>query len=101
MITFYQPPDCSTDSFDREINFIEVWMNEVKDIDHIKFLMTGDFNMSFLGNWNSEYISEFVHSTSNRSEKCKVIDAKKKQALRLLELTNAWGLVSCDRVQEG
>ena len=67
-------------------------MNGVKDIDGLKFLMTGDFNLGFLKSWNSECLSEFIHSNALRSEQSKVIDARKKQAMRLLELTNNWGL---------
>ena len=74
-------------------------MNGVKDIDGLKFLMTGDFNLGFLKNWNSECLSEFIHSNSVRSEQSKVIDTRKKQALKLLELTDSWSLTQ--KVTEG
>ena len=75
------------------------WMNGVKDIDGLKFLMTGDFNLGFLKSWNSECLSEFIHSNTLRNEQAKVIDTRKKQALKLLELTDSWSL--SQKVTEG
>ena len=92
LITVYCPPDCTTESFTKGINFVEAWMEDVKNNEGIKFLMTGDFNLGFLGNWNSEVICNFVHNTNSRNEQNKVIDSRKKQALKLLDLTDAWGL---------
>ena len=67
-------------------------MNDVKDLEGVNFIITGDFNLGFLGSWTHESVSEFINSTSQRMEQSKGVDSRKKQALRLLDLTDSWGL---------
>ena len=49
LITVYRPPDCKSESFDKGMDVIDKWMNDVKDLEGVKFIITGDFNLGFLG----------------------------------------------------
>ena len=74
-------------------------MRDLSDIMDVKFLVTGYLNLSFLRNWNSESISDFVCKVSDRSEKDLRIDTRKKQVLKLLDLTDSQNLTQ--KVTEG
>ena len=57
IITVYRPPNCGNNEFISCLNRIEDWMKEMKaKKENIKFVMNGDFNMSFLKSWDAAVI---------------------------------------------
>ena len=60
--------------------------------ENIKFVMNGDFNMSFLESWDAAVITEFLQKSTYRKENNLPIVSAKFQARALLNMTERMNL---------
>ena len=73
VITVYRPPGTNNESFNLVLNKMDEWLNnlhgELKDVD---VLITGDFNLGNLHEWDDAFISEYVKKSQRQERKRRV-----------------------------
>ena len=62
-------------------------------------MITGDFNLGFLNDWESVEISDFVKKVKDRIENDETIGIETSQAVKLIEFSEKWNLVQL--IKEG
>ena len=72
---------------------IDLWIGQTStDRNDIKYILNGDFNMSFLESWSLGDITNFLKKSSYRNKNNLKIASAKEQAQLLLELTEKHNL---------
>ena len=93
VITVYRPPGTNNESFNLVLNKMDEWLNnlhgELKDVD---VLITGDFNLGNLHEWDDAFISEYVKKVKDRRENDEFIGSDTNQAANLIDFSKKWNL---------
>ena len=57
--------------------------------------MTGDFNLKFLGDWNTEVIQSYSDMVINRQGENRIVAEDKIQAQNLIAFSEKWNFYQC------
>ena len=69
------------------LNDIDKWLSDLtKSKENVKILITGDFNMGFLGDWSPQIINKIYEDTNRRIDDDKSVSDDKIQAVKLIEM---------------
>ncbi len=93
--TIYRPPGCPTDKFREAIEEVRKWLasieNPAKPLP--TFIMSGDFNFSFMENWDTSNQAALNQSVKSRQGDRLAVAQDKLQANILLELVEEHMLI--------
>ena len=87
---------CPTDEFLEAMIFIDKWLSVIfESYESPIMYMTGDFNLKFLGDWNTEVIQSYSDMVINRQSENMIVAEEKIQAQNLIAFSEKWNLYQC------
>ena len=94
IVTIYRPPDSNAESFNWCIKKTNEWIKKIQQKSYgVRMIITGDFNLGELEDWNDEKIEKTKDRINERILNKEVIGSKCKQTNELIEFSEKWNLI--------
>ena len=94
IVTIYRPPDSNAESFNWCIKKTNEWIKKIQQkSDGIRMIITGDFNLGELEDWNDEKIEKTKDRINERIHNKEVIGSKCMQTNEFIEFAEKWNLI--------
>ena len=101
LVTIYRPPKCPQFKFKEALESVTEWITglETQGKPTPTILISGDFNLGFLNNWNNEHIESTKNAIEKQTNVGKAVAEEKTQAKMLIEFVEEHFLMQ--QINEG